>query len=59
MDNYYLSGNDAFRLKFYIPKKQNVETKKEGKEEKAQWQKSEFLIDIIANFLINFIFISL
>jgi peptide alpha-N-acetyltransferase len=31
MDNYYLSGNDAFRLKFYIPKKTEVNETKEDK----------------------------
>jgi len=32
MLNYYLSGNDAFRLKLYIP--ENVEREKDGKGDK-------------------------
>ena len=45
MSNYYLSGNDAFRLKLYLPKNQQEEapseTEKTAEETKQEEGKKE------------------
>lgn len=44
MLNYYMSGNDAFRLKLWLKKKENESTKEKKKEEVDEIKMDELKI---------------